>query len=284
MTVLLVLPVGLLVGLSLGALGAGGSILTVPALVYLVGMDPHQATTASLVIVGATAAIGAVVHGRARRVRLGPGLLFGALGVLGSVPGSRLSAAVRPESLLLGFAGLMVVAAVAVLTRARRGTGAVGAAPRPVAGPPVPGHGARASRAVLVTARTRRGGRSARAMTTVAAAGVVGLLTGFFGVGGGFVVVPALVLVLGYDTATAVGTSLVVIAVNSAAALATRLGTGAAPLDWTLVGSFVAAAVAGVLLGNLAATRADPRRLTTAFATMLVAVAVYTATRSLMHG
>lgn len=117
MTILLALPVGLLIGLSLGALGAGGSILTVPALVYLLGQTPHQATTMSLLVVGGAALAGVGAHWRAGRVRLGPGLVFGLLGSAGSVLGSKASALADPDVLLLGFAGLMVAAAVAMLTR-----------------------------------------------------------------------------------------------------------------------------------------------------------------------
>jgi len=104
----------------------------------------------------------------------------------------------------------------------------------------------------------------------------VGLLTGFFGVGGGFVIVPALVLALSFDMPAAVGTSLVVIAINSAAALAARLG-GQVSLDWPLLAVFTAAALAG----NRVASRADASRLTTAFTVLLIAVAAYSLARSL---
>lgn len=249
---LLALPVGLLVGLTLGTLGAGGSILTVPALVYLLGLDPHQATTDSLIIVGLTATLGAIGHGRHGRVRLGTGLPFGLLGTAGSFVGSRASGAVDPQVLLLGFAALLLAAAVPMLLRLRR------AAP---ARPPAP---------------ARR-----RVLRTVAAATGVGLLTGFFGVGGGFVVVPALVLALGLDTATAVGTSLVVIAVNSATALASRLVAQPVTLNWPLLALFVAAAVAGVLASQRLLVRLDQRQLTAAFAVLLVLVAGYTVATSL---
>ncbi|HVW41113.1 MAG TPA: sulfite exporter TauE/SafE family protein [Amycolatopsis sp.] len=267
MTVLVALPVGLLIGLSLGALGAGGSILTVPALVYLLGQTPHEATTMSLLVVGGAALAGVGAHWRAGRVRLGPGLAFGLLGAAGSVLGSKASALAEPNVLLLGFAGLMVAAGVAMLTRGRRpATGS-----RDGAG----GSG----RGVATKQRVDVG----RAVKVLVAATVVGLLTGFFGVGGGFVVVPALVLALGYDAATAVGTSLVVITINSAVALGARLVGHGVALDWTLLGGFLFAAVAGVLLGNRVASRVPARKLTTGFAIMLLAVAAYTTTQSLVH-
>ena len=114
----------------------------------------------------------------------------------------------------------------------------------------------------------------------VAAATGVGLLTGFFGVGGGFVIVPALVLTLGFEMPAAVGTSLLVIAINSAASLAVRLG-GHVSLDWPLLGVFTVTALAGVLAGNRVASRVDASRLTTAFTVLLIAVAAYSLARSL---
>ncbi|MFD2420316.1 sulfite exporter TauE/SafE family protein [Amycolatopsis pigmentata] len=262
MNLLLALPVGLVIGLSLGALGAGGSILTVPALVYLLGQSPHEATTTSLLVVGGAALAGVGAHWRAGRVRLVPGLVFGVLGAAGSVLGSQASALADPNVLLLGFAGLMVAAGVAMLRRGHK-------RPRESCG----GSG---GGGVVTKPRVD----IACAVKVVAAATVVGLVTGFFGVGGGFVVVPALVLVLGYDTATAVGTSLVVIVINSAVALGTRVMGHGATFDWPMLGVFLAAAVAGVVFGNRVASRVAPEKLTKAFAVMLLAVALYTAARS----
>jgi len=119
-----------------------------------------------------------------------------------------------------------------------------------------------------------------RGLKIIVAATGVGLLTGFFGVGGGFVIVPALVLALGFDMPAAVGTSLLVIAINSAAALAARLGS-LAGLDWPLLGVFTAAALAGALAGNRVASRIDASRLTAAFTGLLIAVAAYSLARSL---
>jgi uncharacterized membrane protein YfcA len=118
------------------------------------------------------------------------------------------------------------------------------------------------------------------AVKIVTAATAVGLLTGFFGVGGGFVIVPALVLALGFEMPAAVGTSLLVIAINSAASLAARLG-GHVHLDWPLLAVFTVAALAGAVAGNRAACRMDASRLTAAFAVLLAAVAVYSLGRSL---
>jgi uncharacterized protein len=260
-------PAGLLIGLLLGALGGGGSILTVPVLVYLLGQEPHAATAGSLLIVGITAAGGMIAHRRAGRVRLAPGIAFGVLGVAGSYAGTRLSSSVPPDLLLSLFAALMLAAAAAML---RRRPGMAGSPP------------AAAQASGQRVARLRPGGSTVlrRGLKIVAAATGVGLLTGFFGVGGGFVVVPALVLVLGFDMPAAVGTSLLVIAINSAAALAARLGSQVS-LDWPLLAVFTAAALAGVLAGNRVASRVDASRLTTAFTVLLIAVAAYLLARSL---
>ena len=110
---------GLLIGVLLGALGGGGSILTVPVLVYLLHQEPHAATAGSLLIVGITAAGGMIAHRRAGRVRLVPGIVFGVLGVAGSYAGTRLSSSVPPGLLLSLFAGLMLAAAAAMLASAR---------------------------------------------------------------------------------------------------------------------------------------------------------------------
>ncbi len=323
--ILAAIPLGVLIGLSLGALGGGGSILTVPALVYVLGQSTHSSTTASLAIVGVTALVGTVAHLRAGRVRFTSGLVFGLLGSGGSYLGSRLSSSVDPNVLLAAFSVLILIAAASMLRRARhRPTPAVGAAPpayvavgvgievgaagsRP-AGLAAPGRGpagalaggpALAGTGTVAGTGTMGGtgrmggtevdGRSARSgvapvspLRVVVAASVVGLLTGFFGVGGGFVVVPALVLALGFDMAAAVGTSLLVIAINSASALAVRL-SGHIHMDVALVVAFTAAAIAGTLAGSRVASRTHPEKLVGAFAVLLVAVSVYTAARSVPH-
>jgi uncharacterized membrane protein YfcA len=243
---------GLLIGLSLGALGGGGSILAVPVLVYLLRQSPHQATTASLLVVGIAAVGGASAHARAGRVRLKEGALFGALGIAGSYAGSRASAAVPADVLLAGFGVLMLAVAGAMTMR----------------------------RHAILGPAARRGGR--QPLLIAAAATGVGLITGFFGVGGGFVIVPALVLILGFDMPAAAGTSLVVIAVDSAAALAARAGHGSLALNWTITGAFTAAAVAGALAGGRLCGRANPRRLGAAFTVLIVIVAGYTLTRSIV--
>lgn len=262
---LLAIPIGLLVGLLLGALGGGGSILTVPALVYLLGQDARTATTSSLVIVGITSLIALVPHARAGRVRAVQRLVFGALGTAGSYAGAALSARLSEPALLCAFAALMLVVAVVMYRRSRtaaaRDTGEEGGGE------------------AMLSLRPLRCA-CPRVAKVVVTASVVGLVTGLFGVGGGFVLVPALVLALDFAMPIAVGTSLLVIAVNCVTALTARVG-GAVHLDWGVIGVFAGAAVAASLVGGVVTSRIAPERLTRAFAGLLVLVAAYTAVRSI---
>jgi uncharacterized membrane protein YfcA len=296
MTVLATVVLGALIGLSLGALGGGGSILTVPALVYAVGQSVGAATTESLVIVGITSAVAAVGHARARHVRWGAGAAFGLSGIASSYAGTALGRHVNPDVLLLAFAVLVAVAATGMLRRASgrsrvvaRAEPAVVAVPaprgEPWTGPPPPstGHllgpldGTGGTGGTGRTGKARKIGPNAAAKI-IAAGLVVGFLTGFFGVGGGFVVVPALVMVSGYEMPVAVGTSLLVIAVNSAAALLARAGHDT--FHWSVIVPFTLATVASSLAGKRIADKVSARTLTRAFVALLFVVAVYTAVRS----
>jgi uncharacterized membrane protein YfcA len=285
--VLLPAAIGLAVGVVVGALGGGGGILTVPILVYLLGTAPYGAATASMVIVGATSAVALASHARAGNVRWGPGLTFGLLGAVWAFLGSRLSAGADPAVLMTAFSMLLTLVAVLMLRKAlaRSGEAATPAGPAALDAEP----GARSDDADLApgpdVARhaelldPRRRTRLRRAGVVVAAASLVGLLTGFFGVGGGFAVVPALVLALGLPMRHAVGTSLLVIVVNSLTGLAGR--TESLPtVDWATVAAFAAASMAGGLAGSRLSARTPPHRLTTAFAVLLAVVAVATATQA----
>lgn len=299
-------PLGFLIGLSLGTLGGGGSILAVPALVYGAGEGAKAATTSSLVVVGATSLVGMVGHFRAGRVRFLPGLGFGLVGIGGSFLGSALNRAIPPDVLLLAFSGLILVAAWRMWSHhtdtpchakqaVATGSSAPNLAPRPggtpdpvsgVAGDGVDGTAPTGntpaipsdedSPAPLVPPRSV----AATAVRVIVAGSAVGFLTGFFGVGGGFVIVPALVLALGYEMPIAVGTSLLVIAVSSAEGLAFRLSSES--VDWRVVLPFTAAGIIGVLLGDRIAGRVPAKRLTRWFVWLLVAVAAYTAAQSLI--
>ncbi|HWH29193.1 MAG TPA: sulfite exporter TauE/SafE family protein [Mycobacteriales bacterium] len=240
---------GAVIGLLLGALGGGGSVLTVPALVLLLGVTAQEATTASLVVVGVTALAAAGGHARHGHLRWRAGVLVALAGIPASVAGSWANRAVDERVLLLAFAAVMVVAATGMLLRGG------GAAPTVERSP----------------------GRY-RWWRVVPVGLLVGALTGFLGVGGGFVVVPALVLVLRLPMTAAVGTSLLVIAANSAVALAARAG-GPAP-DWAVVAPFAAAAVVAALAGERVADRLPAGALSRVFAVLLLLVAGYVAVQA----
>lgn len=253
--------IGVLVGVVVGTLGAGGGILSLPVLVYVLGMAPHSAATASLVIVGATSLVSLIPHARRGNVQWAQGLVFGLLGAVGAVGGARLAALVDAELLMVLLAALLLVVAAVMLRRSlggrRQGAGPGGAA----------GAAAPASR------------RGRRAVLTVVAASAVGLLTGFFGVGGGFIVVPALLLVMRVSMRLAVGTSLLVIVVNTITGLLGRLGEDLA-VDWAMVAAFAVASMLGGLLGGRFSARARPETLSLLFAFLLAAVAVVTGVQS----
>lgn len=238
---LLAIPFGIAVGILLGLLGGGGSILAVPVLVYVLGQEVRAATTESLVIVGATAAIAAVAHHRAGHVRWRPALFFSAAAAIGAFAGTGLNRLVDPAAILASFALLLLVAAVGVLRRGPSPTG------------------------------SRPGNLLPSGLLPVGFA--TGALTGFYGVGGGFLIVPALAVLLGLGFAEAIGTSLAVIALTSAAALVAHLTSGG--IDWSLTATFTAAAVIGALAGARASDRVPARRLQFGFATLLIGVAAF---------
>jgi uncharacterized membrane protein YfcA len=251
------LGLGAAIGLVLGALGGGGSVLTVPALVFVLGLTAQAATTASLVIVGISALVAAFGHARSGQVQWRSGLLLAAAGVPASLAGTALNRLVSENVLLLAFAALMLLASVGMLLQ-----------------PPK-----NAAHADEQAAGQREGSR--RLWLRLAVAGLlIGALTGLFGVGGGFVIVPVLVVALNFPIASAVGTSLVVIALNAAVALAARIGQ--AELDWAVIVPFTAAAVLASLVGTRVAGRLPAKTLTRAFAVLLVFVAAYVAVRAVL--
>ncbi len=286
MSVDLVLSIilGLAIGLSLGALGGGGSILTVPALVYALDVNAKDATGASLLIVGLSALIGVFAHHRARRVRWATGLTVGAISVAGSLAGTALNKEINPDVLLLVFAILMFVVAAVMVRRDRKSAPAsrrdtqreslqFAAATRSSTDASVGENLARVG-ATTVPARSTQ-------LPLVLAVGVgVGFLTGFLGVGGGFIVVPSLVLALGFGLAEAVGTSLLIIAISSAFALAERGGVhGVSP---HILVPFAASAMAAAVIGNEIAGRVPVRRLNQGFIVLVIVVACYVTVRSVL--
>ncbi|NBM17086.1 TSUP family transporter [Streptomyces sp. GC420] len=212
----------LLIGVSLGILGGGGSILTVPILVYLAGVETKQAIATSLFVVGVTSAAGVVSHARAGRVRWRTGLLFGVAGMIGAYGGGRVAEFI-PGTVLLTAFGVMMLATAVAMIRGRKEN------------PDKKVHQELPVLHVLVEGI------------------VVGLVTGLVGAGGGFLVVPALALLGGLPMSVAVGTSLLVISLKSFAGLAGYMSS--VQIDWGLAGIVTAAAVVGSLVGGRVAGR-----------------------------
>lgn len=256
------LAAGAAIGLVLGLLGAGGSILAVPALVHLFGADAHAATTGSLLVVAVSATVAALTARGRRPIRFGPGLAFGLVAAAGSVGGSILAQRFPEDLLLAGVSVLMVVVAVSMLRHSQ----------------PTPGVGV-LDEPVLAFSPAFRCAcpRAAKVLVTAIALGV---MTGLFGVGGGFLVVPALVLALGLPIVEATGTSLVVIAVTSTAALAARSSLGI-DVDWAPVLLLTLSAAVVASFAARRATRTPRRPLTLAFAGALIVLAASTGLRAL---
>ena len=267
MTLFVAALAGVLIGLSLGALGGGGSILAVPVLVYLLGEGPTEATTGSLVVVGVTSLLGAVTAARAGKVLVARGVLFGVVAIGGAFVGAKLSLEVSPDVLIASFAALMLFVGAVMVWRLRHGKRTdedrdLSDLHKPIISfsPTFTCHCPLALK-VLVTATA------------------VGMLTGFLGVGGGFLVVPALLLALSLPMHYAAGTSLVVISITSAAALVVRVGEGPQP-DWTSVLLLTVVSATFAVIGANVANRIGARSLQIAFTGLVLVVAVYTATQS----
>ncbi|HET8929108.1 MAG TPA: sulfite exporter TauE/SafE family protein [Acidimicrobiales bacterium] len=262
MRALLVSPFGLLIGIALGALGAGGSILAVPVLVYAAGQAPQEATTTSLVLVGVAAVVGSARHRRGGRVRLRIAAALALAGIPGSLAGNTVNGGIDPDVLLLAFSGLIFIAAWRM---------AVSCPSRTRAAERDSGTDARDLDPTGTSMSATADGVRAAALVVTVGLGV-GFLTGLFGVGGGFVIVPALTLLLGLGMAESIGTALVVVAFNCAVSLLARLSTS--HIDWGVTLPFVIAAVVGVIAGERIADRVDQRLLLRVFAGVLVVVGV----------
>jgi uncharacterized membrane protein YfcA len=236
--VVVALLVGVVVGVLIGSLGAGGSIVTVPALILLLGLTATQATGTSLVVVLLVSAVALAGHLRSRRVDLRGGLLFALVGVPAALAGGRASVLV-PDVVLTSLLVVLLLATAVWL--ARRGAPAV------------------------VQERSP--------WWHIVTAGVgVGGLTGLLGVGGGFVVVPALVGLLGLPMSVAIGTSQVVLVVNAAAGLLGRFGSGTVAVTTGVV--FAAGGAVGAVFAERIVRRASPLALSRAFVVLLVVVSL----------
>ncbi|MFE3328157.1 sulfite exporter TauE/SafE family protein [Streptomyces sp. NPDC059176] len=247
----LVLVGSVLIGVSLGILGGGGSILTVPILVYLAGQDTKEAIATSLFVVGVTSLVGLIPHARAGRVRWRTGLIFGAVSMVGAYGGGRLAEYIPGTVLLVAFALMMLATAAAMLRKSRKAKAAS------------PAHTELPVKHVIVEGL------------------VVGAVTGLVGSGGGFLVVPALALLGGLPMSVAVGTSLLVIAMKSFSGLAGHLS--GVTIDWNVALMVTGAAVVGSLIGSRFAGRIPQDALRKAFGWFVVVMGVFVLGQQLPH-
>jgi uncharacterized membrane protein YfcA len=232
----LALLLAVLIGVSLGTLGSGGSIITMPVLVYVAGIPAHAAVGMSLVIVGTTAAVGSLLQSRAGGFHARAAAIFAVTGAIGAFAGAKLTHLVAGGTLMAIFAALMLLAGWRMLR---------------------PGGSAAARR----TCRVPR------------CAGIglaLGVLTGFLGIGGGFLILPALVLVAGLDMKRAVPTSLAIIAFNAAGGLAGQLRYAA--FDWSLTAAFLGSALTGMVGGSMVTRRVSADTLRRGFAWAVTAL------------
>ena len=242
-SVVIGLALAVLVGLSLGLMGGGGSILTVPILTYVLGMEPREAIAASLFIVGVTSAVSVLSHARAGRVRWKTGLVFGLAGMAGAFAGGLLGGLIPGVVLMVLFAVMMIATATAMIRGRKKAAGGDGEP------------------------------KELPMLRIVLDGFVVGIATGLVGAGGGFLIVPALNLLGGLPMAIAVGTSLLVIAMKSFAGLAGYLFSTA--VNWPIVLAFTGVAVAGSFIGATLAGRIPEKALRRGFGVFVLVVGAF---------
>lgn len=261
------LVIGLLVGIVVGSLGAGGGILSVPILVYILGQDPHQATGLSLIIVGLTAAASLATRARGGNVAWREGTLFALVGLAGTWVGSALGPLVPARALMLSFCALLgAVAVFMARSQLQRSSSS--------------------SSDEAGDANVNKGSWTlATVCQVVALATLTGFLTGFFGVGGGFAIVPALHLALRYPMKRASATSLLVMVITAAFGLASRTIAGTLTITaeaGVMVALFTAASMGGGIVGARFTKRVSNRVLGLVFAALLVCVAASTLVATLV--
>lgn len=233
-----------LIGLSLGLIGGGGSIITVPVLVYVLGVEPHEAVGMSLAVVGGTSLIGSFLHYQKGNVQFKTGLMFGISGVFGAFVGSPLTKLLSPSALLLTFAMLMLMIAALMLRKKEQAENGIEVQPIEM-----------------------------NIWKALLAGFAVGILTGFLGVGGGFLIVPALIMFGGLGMKEAVGTSLFVIFLNCIAGLIGHASQNS--FNWRLTGLVTMLAILGAIAGTFLSQRMPAQKLQKGFAVFVVLTAIF---------
>lgn len=231
-----------LIGLSLGLIGGGGSIITVPVLVYALNVAPYDAVGMSLAVVGVTSLIGSFLHWRRGTLQMKTAFIFGSAGIFGALAGSPLTKMLSPAALMLAFAGLMFVVAILML---QKKTG---------------------DEVDVVSTNVPS------IWKALAVGFGVGVLTGFLGVGGGFLIVPALVMFGGLSIKDAIGTSLFVIFLNCVAGFAGHASQN--HFNWNLTALVTLLAGGGAIAGTMLSHRVAAQKLQKVFAMFVLTVAV----------
>jgi uncharacterized membrane protein YfcA len=237
---ILALVLSLTIGIVLGMLGGGGAILMLPMLVYAIGVEAKTAIAMSLFVVGATSVVGTSIHARTGTVRWTAGAIFGATAMAGAFAGGRLAHFIPASALLVLFGVVMVVTALAMLRDRKVAPG---------------------------------GEQNLRIGRILGIGAAVGFLSGLVGAGGGFLIVPALVLFAGLPMRESIGSSLFVITLQSFAGFAGHVTN--VHIDWTLMFAIAGAAAAGSVLGARASSFVSPPRLRRAFAWLVMAMGLF---------
>jgi len=262
---------GALVGFALGLTGGGGSLLAVPLLVYGLAIAPREAFGVSLAAVGATALVGVIPRIRAGQVEVGTGVLFAIAGMVGAPLGTWVAGMVPETMLLILFSALMLLVAIRMWRKSiARNESMIRD------GCDTPGRGPTCQR----TAEGKLRLTSRCSMLLVVVGLTTGFLSGMFGVGGGFVIVPALVLFSGMPIHKAVATSLLVIVLVSLSGVASHFAAGRG-ISLEITGLFVLGGVIGMLLGGLVSNKLPAPVLQKIFATGIVAVAIFIVSKTL---
>lgn len=231
----------LLIGSSLGLMGGGGSILTVPVLVYALGIGAKESIALSLAIVGTTSLVGSISHFRAGNINLKIAMIFAPVAMLGTFAGAKLSVFLSGSMQLILFAFVMLIAA-AFMFKGRK------------------------EKEIDETAKYNY-------LLIVVEGIFVGLLTGLVGVGGGFMIVPALVLLANVPMKKAVGTSLIIIALKSFAGFAGYMDK--VVIDWIFLGQFTAFTIVGIIIGSYFVKFISTNKLKKSFAIFLVVMGMF---------